>query len=252
MLQKVAALAPAGYIVIRATFYGNATLGKESLKLMSALNSSDVITSGCTGAASPWNTTDCASPTAEWAGAAARVLQELLSAADAAVPGRVVGVQLGGLSTFEWMLPHHDTGRAYWPAYSATLQAEFCASQAAAHGAGRGCTVPTAEQRNSPTVGNLFLTADSPRGAAAIDYANFTARLVASTIATLCRAAKDVSGGNLFTFAFYGYTINSATDLQFTGHAALAFLLGHDDIDGVSSPTLYSAAARGPVPVSLT
>ena len=79
--------------------------------------------------------------------------------------------------------------------------------------------MPSAEQRNTPNAGNYFITADTATGAAAVDYANFTARLVARTIATLCAAAKEVSGGSLFTFAFYGYVLSSATDLQFTGQS---------------------------------
>jgi hypothetical protein len=149
---------------------------------------------------------------------------------------------------------------ADFPAYSDGMAVEWCASR----GEPRGCALPTARERSAPNVGNSFLTSgggdrlgsggggtgggagNGDRGSLAVAFANFTARTVARTIATLCASAKAVSGGNLFTFAFYGYLINSATNVQFSGHAAADFLLSHRAIDAIASPPMYSAASRAP------
>ena len=61
-----------------------------------------------------------------------------------------------------------------------------------------------------------------------------------------------MSNGNLFTFGYYGYTIHSATDVHFTGHAALSHLLAQDAVDGVGSPLLYRSTARGPSGATIT
>ena len=225
---------------------------------MSAVNGSTML-SGCAYVAD-WNTTDCASPTAAWAKAAGVQLRRLLLAADSAIPGAVAGVQLAGLSTGEWELPHDDfvatNGTFRWfPGYSQSLAKEWCARRSEA----AGCHVPTAAERNAPTVGNSFVTASnssnsssSSGGARAIAFARFSAMTVARTLATLCDAAKDASGGRIFTFAFYGYIINSATNIQFAGHAAAEFLLSQPSVDGISSPTLYAPSARSPVGAVIT
>jgi len=137
------------------------------------------------------------------------------------------------------------------------MKQEWCESR----GKPPGCHVPTAAERDAPDVGNSFLT--TANESSAVAFANFTARTVATTVATLCAAAKDVSNGKLFTSAFYGYIINvssqtqsglscgvvsllmyccrlqSAVNIQFAGHAALEFLLNHDAIDAIDSPILY-------------
>jgi hypothetical protein len=267
MLQRVVALAPRGFVIIRASFDGGATLGMEKETLMSAVNGSTML-SGCAYVAE-WNTTDCASPTAAWAKAAGGQLRRMLVAADNAIPGAVAGVQLAGLSTGEWELPHDDfvatNGTFRWfPGYSKTLAKEWCERQ----GEAAGCHVPSAAERNAPTVGNSFVTASSGAGsssgsgnasgvdldvgARAVAFARFSAMTVARTLSTLCDAAKNASGGRIFTFAFYGYIINSATNIQFAGHAAAEFLLSQPSIDGISSPTLYAPSSRSPVGAVIT
>jgi len=110
MLQRVVKLAPGGYIVLRVSFEGGATLGLEKNTIMSATNGSTMLC-GCSWArksGGPNGIDDCASPTAVWAAAAAAKLKKLLCAADAAIPHKIVGVQFVGLSTGEWELPHDD------------------------------------------------------------------------------------------------------------------------------------------------
>jgi hypothetical protein len=250
-------LAPDGYIVLRVSFEGGAALGMEKNTIMSATNGS-IMLCGCSwagvdgrGAGGPNGTDDCASPTAAWATAAATQLKKLLRAADAAIPQKIAGVQFVGLSTGEWELPHDDFVYTngtfdYFPAYGQQMRQEWCESR----GEPAGCHTPTAAERDAPDVGTSFLT--TANGSSAVEFANFTAMKVASTVATLCEAAKGVSDGKLFTSAFYGYIINSAVNIQFAGHAAAQFLLNHDAIDAFDSPILYSAAGRSPTGAVLT
>ena len=248
MLRRVIALAPRAYVVLRVSFEGGATLGMEKNTIMSATNGS-TMQCGCSWArrnGGANSSDDCASPTAAWAGAASVQLKRLLRAADATIPNTLVGVQVIGLSTGEWELPHDDfvytNGTFDWfPAYSASMQSEWCAHR----GEPAGCPVPSAAARNTPDVGNSFVTASA--SAAAVAYANFTARTVASTVATLCAAAKAASHGKLFTFAFFGYLVNSAVNVQFSGHAATAYLLSQPAVDAIASPLLYSATSRSPL-----
>ena len=110
MLLRITQLAPSAFIILRVSLAGGARLGMESNTLMSATNGSTMLC-GCSWATKgggPNGTDDCASPTQSWANAAGLQLQRLLSAADAAIPGRVAGVQLVGLSTGEWEMPHDD------------------------------------------------------------------------------------------------------------------------------------------------
>lgn len=251
--RKIVELAPDGYVVLRVSFEGGATLGMEKNTIMSATNGSEMLC-GCSWAkkgGGPNGTDDCASPTGAWATAAAGQLKKLLRAADAAIPKKVAGVQFVGLSTGEWELPHDDFVYTngtfdYFPAYGQQMRKEWCASR----GEPAGCHVPTAAVRDAPDAGNSFLT--TVNGSNAVAFANFTAQTVASTVATLCEAAKDVSDGKLFTSAFFGYIINSAVNIQFAGHAALKFLLNHEAIDAIDSPILYSAASRSPTGAVLT
>jgi hypothetical protein len=257
MLHKIVELAPDGYVILRMSFEGGATLGMEKNTIMSATNGSTMLC-GCSwagvdgrGGGGPNGTDDCASPTAAWATAAASQLKKLLCAADAAIPHKIAGVQFVGLSTGEWELPHDDFVYTngtfdYFPAYGQQMRREWCESR----GEPAGCHVPTAAERDLPDIGNSFLT--TANGSSAVEFANFTAMKVASTVATLCEAAKEVSGGKLFTSAFYGYIINSAVNIQFAGHAAAQFLLNHESIDAIDSPILYSAAGRSPTGAVLT
>jgi hypothetical protein len=110
LLRRVIQLAPEAFVILRVSLAGGATLGMEVNTLMSATNGTTILC-GCSWATKgggPNGTDDCASPTTAWAEAAGVQLQRLLRAADAAIPGRLVGVQLVGLSTGEWELPHDD------------------------------------------------------------------------------------------------------------------------------------------------
>lgn len=110
MLRRVVELAPEGYVMLRLSFEGGASLGMEMNTVMSATNGSTMLC-GCSWATKgggPNGSDDCASPTAAWAKAAATQLKLLLRAADATIPGKVSGVQFIGLSTGEWELPHDD------------------------------------------------------------------------------------------------------------------------------------------------
>jgi hypothetical protein len=242
LLQKVRELAPSSFFVLRVTFYGGvASAENPEVVLQSAANET-LFPCGCTSIADGLT---CASPTARWAATAARQLKLLLRAADAVVPGRIVAVQLGGLSSFEWMLPHPpNIPDGMYPDYSNVMRQEWCS----AHAEADGCRVPTSKERNTPDGGsNLFVGITGNASASqVVEWNNFTAHQVARTISTLAAAAKQVSGGRIFTFAFYGYIFHSYSALPFTGHAALGWLLQQPAIDAISSPTLYSSAARGP------
>lgn len=146
MLRRTRALAPRAFMVLRVTFYGGVANAStpDIMQLQSADHPTwEPLPVGCENLDVPRT---CASPTARWAALAGGWLKEILSAADAVVPGMIAGVQLGGLSSFEWMLPHGgNIPTGYYPDYSRAMVAEWCAERGLPAGARR-----RAGRRHSP------------------------------------------------------------------------------------------------------
>ena len=239
LLRRVRQLVPDSFLVLRVTFYGGVA-SKDNPEVEIQHVNGSTTSCGCTSINGGLT---CASPTQRWADTAAAQLKLLLTAADAVVPGMIASVQLGGLSTFEWMLPHPPgIPLGYFPDYSSVLQQEWCASR----GERGGCHVPTPAERNSPDEGSSNIFVGVAGNQSVVEWNNFTAHRVARTIATLAQAAKEVSTGNLFVFAYYGYIFHSYRELPFTGHTAMGWLVKQPSIDAIGSPELYADAARGP------
>ena len=88
-----------------------------------------------------------------------------------------------------------------WPDYSPDAAADFCSS--ASRPAGR-CVLPTAAERNRPTLGSTIITSDSPGGEASVAFNRFINVQMASGIAAVGDAIKRVSGGKAFVTTLYG------------------------------------------------
>jgi len=120
------------------------------------------------------------------------------------------------------------------PDYSEATRQRYCAELFA----GRpGCTLPLPSHRNRAEFGTGF--ADSITA----DLNLFYSRTVVRTIDALAAAAKEVSGGNLLTIAYYGYHYELAgSRLPGSGHLALQQLLESPHLDAVASPYMYQSS----------
>ena len=120
------------------------------------------------------------------------------------------------------------------PDYSEATRQRYCAELFA----GRpGCTLPLPSHRNRAEFGTGF--ADSITA----DLNLFYSRTVVRTIDALAAAAKEVSGGNLLTIAYYGYHYELAgSRLPGSGHVALQQLLESPHLDAVASPYMYQSS----------
>jgi hypothetical protein len=102
------------------------------------------------------------SPTAAWATAAAANLSIALANLDAAFPGRIAGVVFEGLDGGEWFVQACGmTGpeSRLIGDYSPEMKLEFCAAEEEAghRGGATDCRLPTASERDTPTLGNALL-----------------------------------------------------------------------------------------------
>ena len=173
------------------------------------------------------------SPSGDWAAAAARKVQALLCYLDRRFPGKIFGLQLNGMETGEWfgagMGGHGDAG--FFGDYSNATRREW------------GAAPPTAGLRDAPTIGNTLVSGAGPAGVPAFNH--WFAKRTVRAFATLARAAKQVSGGNVFTAFYYGYLYElSGSRLAGSGHLAVSELMQEPAIDGVLSPYSYGPESR--------
>eukprot|EP00947_MAST-08B_sp_MAST-8B-sp1_P001412 g1412.t1 len=174
--------------------------------------------------------------------AAARVAT-LLRLLDHAYPGRVAGVHLcslaAGENTYNWSPT--DFG---WPDYSTPMVAEYCGAggASASASASANCTAPSAVQRLTATMGNVFASSSSA------SFNLFLSQRVQRTISAAAAAAKAAMDGKGIVMAFYGY-LNELGDARVagSGHLGLGDLLKDDAIDGIVSPYKYDMRYRQPV-----
>jgi hypothetical protein len=233
-MRRVVTLAPSALFLLRLRldfdFLDPTTHGPGKVVLQGVKNASRTL--------SDWTN----SPTAAWARAAGALAAAAMAALDAVFPGRIIGAQLTHGVSLEWNLPSIFNSPKYanmWPDYSAGTMAEFRGGCT-----GRACAPPSARQRDTPTVGNTLVTADTAAGAAAVRYSHFINHQMAAAISTVCAAIKRASGGNAWCFAFYGADFNSAVFLQESGQGDESGLLQVTAVDGIANPTKYSAASR--------
>ena len=194
--------------------------------------------------------TSRSSPTRRWAQAAAANLSIAVANLDTAFPGRIAGVVLEGLCGGEWFnLPTSPAAMSVAD-YSAEMQAEFCAAENLGGAASDvSCRLPTAAERDTPTLGNALLQWNSSQDAAArsFRYNRFLSQRVAGAISGLALAVKNISGGKSFTFAYNGYLFDlSDSRLTGSGHLDLSSLMSDENLDGIGSPYQYAPAPREP------
>ncbi len=196
-----------------------------------------------------WNA--ISSPTRLWADGAARNLSTALAALDKAHPGRIAGVQLVGVSG-EWMMPamaaHTDPASGFVGDYTPQMQKEFCAAERRndPH-ASMKCVLPSAIERNAPTLGNTMMQWNSSDDSAARAFRmnRFLSDSTASAISITSAAVKNTSAGAALTVAFYGYLFSlSDTRLTGSGHLSLGSVLNDKNLDMIASPWQYRDSAR--------
>jgi hypothetical protein len=153
-----------------------------------------------------------------------------------------------GLDAGEWFMTAPFANESLKSDYTLQMQKEFCASEYSnGHiGGGKGpCVVPTARQRDTPTLGNALLQWNSSSDVAARSYRydRFLSATVVNAITKLSAAVKETSGHAAFVFAFYGYVLDlSDTRLTGSGHLDLASLLTVPSVDAVASPYSYTGS----------
>jgi len=180
--------------------------------------------------------------TETWVADRQRALALLLTALDKAYPGRILGVHLSYMQTGEWFFPEPEAGR--FADYSSGTAAGFCAALGLNPG-DPDCALPTPSERNTATVGNSFLSAESPTALRSIRMNQYLSHQTTFAIRALAQTAKQVSGGRALTLAFYGY-LYALADVRLTGsgHLALGELLQEPALDGITAPYQYTASTR--------
>lgn len=192
------------------------------------------------------------SPTRAWATSAAANLSLSLATLDRLYPGRIAGVCIEAMFGGEWFMTAPFSNSSMKADYSDLMQAEFCRNEDAVPNSvdgGVSCTLPTAQQRDTPTLGNALLQWNTPSAPSARSFRfnRFLSRTIAGAIGEITAAIKEVTGGAAFTFAFYGYLLDlSDTRVTGSGHTALGTLLREPSLDAIASPYQYSVAARSP------
>ena len=160
--------------------------------------------------------------TPHWANVTSARLQTMLVYMDRLFPGRIAGVNPNALHTSEWMLMA-ESAFDWMPDYSDAQQQAYCASQ----GKKVGCSVPLPSSRVVPAFNDSFANP------AAAELSFWQAANMADAIAKLAKAAKQASGGNIFTFSFHGYDLMIAERL-----------LHVPELDGICSTYDYVLATR--------
>ena len=192
-----------------------------------------------------------ASPTQKWSTMMGSLVAKVMVTIDAAFPGRVLGAQILHGVTYEGNFPSSWSAASveglpagmynhYWPDYSPEAIVEFCGG-VQEDGA---CVVPTAAQRDTPTLGSTLLTADTPAGAASIGLNRYMNVAMAEGIAAVGAALHLASGGKAFTCTLYGGIFNGASVATASGGSALTELNLQPGIDGIGNPPTYLAASR--------
>ena len=191
------------------------------------------------------------SPTAAWAKAATANFSFALAHMDAAYPGRIAAVIIEGLETGEWFMPPTSTQSMMVGDYTPEMEKEFCAEEisrtAAAGGNGGSCRLPSAAERDTPTLGNALLqwNQSSDASSRSFRYNQFISKRVASAIAGFAAVVKRVSGGKALTMAYSGYLFGlSDSRLTGSGHLALSSLLACPDLDMIGSPYLFALKTK--------
>lgn len=185
-------------------------------------------------------------PAAAWAAVAAFNFSKALARMDAAYPGRIAAVVIEGLETGEWFLPPTSPASMMVGDYTPVMEKEFCEMEG---GDVSNCSLPTATERNTATLGNALLQWEngSHPSARSFRYNQFVSQCVARAIAQFAAVVKNVSAGKALTMAYSGYLFDlSDSRLTGSGHLDLSSLLACPDLDLIGSPYQYSTSVREP------
>ena len=215
-----------------------------SVMLQSILNASHTATD--------WT----ASPTQAWAARLGNLTARVMVTLDAAFPGKVIGAQILHGVSYEGNYPGAWSAAAVegkpagsfdhmWPDYSPDAVTDYCRGTARPAG---DCTLPTAAERNTPTLGSTLIAADSAAGASSIAFNRFINIQMASGIAAVGDAIKNVSDGKAFVTTLYGGSLfNGAAYATAGGSSAMTELLGMRGCDAMGNPMIYSPASRSDI-----
>ncbi len=158
----------------------------------------------------------------------------------------VVGWHLAGGSTEEFIRPllhpmhfldDSEPARRHFGQWLAAQYASVGALNAAwgtAYADFGEATPATPAERAYALRGELR---DEPLERRAIDYYRFHSEALADAVIALCRAAKEITGGQQVMGAFYGYTVN--IDNPDIGHHAARKVFASDAVDFLASPFTY-------------
>lgn len=198
---------------------------------------------------------------APWIAAQQAEVERVLRYVDARYPGRVLGFMPKYLTGGEWFIDPLTSdgsgagevapwqalnmGAFFHPNVSPAAVSEFCAWDELPAALRTGCRAPTVLERNGGTrEGRIVLDPSNPDTLRAVSFARFTAVRHARAIEALARRAKEVSGGKIFTMAFYGYLLGREWYQPGSGHLALDVLANSRYVDALVGPYSY-ALARG-------
>lgn len=244
LMGLVRARHPTAVVIVRWLIESWADIGRFGMRKQDVLNSSSYYTTGMN------------SPSKAWAASAAKNFSAALHGLDQAYPGMIAGVQLMGMETGEWFFPPAEPGNdnhdnipgLFVGDYSEQMSREFCA--ATDHVDVRCRPVPTASERNAPTLGNALLQWEnySTPSARSVRFNQFLSHQVAGAVATLATAVKETTGNAALCLAFYCYLFAlSDSRLAGSGHLACGELQSSSlALDGIVSPYQYASYARVP------
>jgi hypothetical protein len=118
------------------------------------------------------------------------------------------------------------------------MEQEFCASENSTQLVA-DCTLPSAAERDCPTLGNSLLqwSSSSDSSARSFRYNQFISTRIASAISGFAAVIKNATDSKAFTMAYNGYLFD-LTDSRLTnsGHLAMSPLLACPHLDAIASP----------------
>ena len=118
------------------------------------------------------------------------------------------------------------------------MEQEFCASENSTQLVA-DCILPSAAERDCPTLGNSLLqwSSSSDSSARSFRYNQFISTRIASAISGFAAVIKNATNSKAFTMAYNGYLFDlSDSRLIYSGHLALSQLLACPHLDAIASP----------------
>jgi hypothetical protein len=234
IFDKVIEINPKATFIIR--FYSQQPDLPDIVMLnMTDGNRTDI---GNTSGRSPYDPGVMNSLTLKWVASASSRMATMLRYLDKTYPRRVVGVFPCFLHTSEWFMPGPGdlSTHVHLSDYSEATEKRFCSETDPENAS---CKLPLPSQRVKPVLGSAFADVQTTK------LNQYFSDCIVDAIEALHRTAKQLSGGNVITMAFYGYLYELAgTRLAGSGHLALHKLLESPHTDGIVSPYTYLNLAR--------